>query len=134
METIPASLGSPLENVRRALEYDERCRATLDTEFLARDGQLDEALADDALWERVVHLHVKDYAGALRKGDGRRVYLIPGEGRIDFKSVFGALGRRRYERSLTLEISALTTVGHVDVQRFRQAEAWLASRPWLQPV
>jgi sugar phosphate isomerase/epimerase len=68
-----------------------------------------------------------------RNGDRRRVYLIPGEGHIDFKSVFAALDRRRYEGSLTLEISALTADGHVDVQRFRQAEAWLASRPWMHP-
>jgi sugar phosphate isomerase/epimerase len=103
------------------------------TEFLARQGRLVEALADDALWERVVHLHVEDYAGALRNGDGKHVYLIPGEGRIDFKSVFAVLRRRRYEGSLTLEISALDADGHVDVQRFRQAEAWLASRPWMHP-
>ena len=71
VETIPCSVGSPLENVRRALELDDRCRVTLDTEFLARHVELDAALADDALWERVVHIHVKDYAGSLRDRDGR---------------------------------------------------------------
>ena len=61
-----ARVGSPLENVRRALERDDRCRVTLDTEFLAHHAELDAALADDALWERVAHIHVKDYAGSLR--------------------------------------------------------------------
>ena len=63
VETIPCSVDSPLENVHRAIEADERCRVTLDTEFLALHGQLEAALADDVLWERVAHVHVKDYAG-----------------------------------------------------------------------
>jgi len=134
VETIPCSAGSPLENVHRALERDDRCRATLDTEFLARDGQLDAALADDGLWERVAHIHVKDYAGSLRDGSGARRYLIPGEGGIDFEAVFAALRRRNYEGALTLEVTAVTPDGNVDERRFRQAEEWLLSRPWLLPV
>jgi len=133
VETIPTTSGSPLENVGRALEHDGRCRATMDTEFLARQDELAAALADDALWERIVHLHVKDYAGSLRDGEGKRTYLIPGEGAIDFHAVFETLRRRRYEGALTLEVSAVSADGHVDVQRFRQAEAWLVSRPWLHP-
>ena len=131
VETIPCSLGSPLENVHRALDADDRCRITLDTEFLAYHGQLDAALADDALWERVAHLHVKDYAEALRDGDDRRLYLIPGEGTIDFARVFDTLGERAYDGALTLEVSALTPGGSVDEERFRAAESWLLGRPWL---
>ena len=134
VETIPCSLGSPLENVRRAIERDERCRVTLDTEFLARHGQLGTALADDSLWERVVHLHVKDYAGRLRDPDGTRRYLIPGEGNIDFEQVFATLHQRGYRGALTLEVSAVTHDGMVDERRFREAEAWLVSRPWRLPV
>jgi sugar phosphate isomerase/epimerase len=134
VETIPCSMGSPLENVRRALERDDRCRVTLDTEFLARHGQLGAALEDDSLWERIVHVHVKDYAGSLRDRKGTRRYLIPGEGMIDFEQVFGTLHRRAYEGALTLEVSAVTAEGRVDEQRFRQAEAWLTARPWLVPV
>ena len=130
IETIPCSAGSPLENVRRAVDTDERCRVTLDTEFLAHHGQLGAALADDDLWQRVAHLHVKDYAGGLRDADNKRRYLIPGEGTIDFHDVFQALRDHRYDGALTLEVSAVTASGTVDVQRFHQAEAWLASRPW----
>jgi len=134
VETIPCAVASPLENVHRALEADERCRVTLDTEFLALHGQLEAALADDMLWQRVAHVHVKDYAGALRNAEGRRVYLIPGEGRIDFPSVFAALQRRGYAGSITLEVSALTADGSVDEQRLRQAESWLGRSHWLLPV
>jgi sugar phosphate isomerase/epimerase len=133
IETIPCSLGSPLANVHRALDRDQRCHVTLDTEFLARHGQLETALEDDALWNHVAHVHVKDYADTLRDGGGRRRYLIPGEGNIDFDHVFGALRARRYEGALTLEISAVDADGNVHEQRFREAAAWLASRPWLLP-
>ena len=130
VETIPCSAGSPLENVRRAVETDDRCRVTLDTEFLAHHGQLDDALADDELWERVAHLHVKDYAGALRDSADTRRYLIPGEGTIDFDRLFGTLRERGYDGALTLEVSSVTAAGTVDEQRFRAAESWLRERPW----
>ena len=131
VETIPCSAGSPLANVHRALDADDRCRATLDTEFLAHHGELGAAVADDALWERVAHLHVKDYAGSLLDADNRRRYLIPGEGTIDFEELYAALGKRGYDGALTLEVSAVTPIGTVDEQRFRTAESWLRDRPWL---
>ena len=134
VETIPCSNAAPLENVRRALDADDRCRVTLDTEFLAHHGQLDEALADDTLWENVAHLHVKDYAGALRDASGKRRYLIPGEGTIDFDALFGTLRKRSYEGALTLEVSSVTPAGTVDEQRFCAAESWLRERPWLLTI
>jgi sugar phosphate isomerase/epimerase len=134
VETIPCSVGSPLANVHRALHADDRCRVTLDTEFLAHHGQVDAALADDALWERVAHIHVKDYAGGLRDGDDRRRYLIPGEGTIDFGALYPSLRERGYDGALTLEISALTPAGEVGERRFHAAESWLRARPWLLSV
>ncbi len=53
---------------------------------------------------------------------------------IDFNRVFDTVQRRAYEGALTLEVSAVTADGDVDEQRVLQAEAWLASRPWLVPV
>ena len=132
VETIPCSVGSPIANVHRALEADDRCGVTIDTEFLAHHGQVADALADDALWTRVAHVHVKDYAGGgLRDDDRSRRYLIPGEGAIDFDAVFAALAARAYDGSLTLEVSAVTPDGRIDERRLRQAESWLAQRPWL---
>jgi sugar phosphate isomerase/epimerase len=133
VETIPASVGSPLANVSRALEADSRCRATLDTEFLALYDELEAALEDDALWSRVAHVHVKDFDGTLRDARGTRHYLIPGEGAIDFDAVFEALRSHRYAGAVTLEVSAVTPEGRIDEKRLRQAESWLASRPWSLP-
>jgi sugar phosphate isomerase/epimerase len=134
VETIPCSVGTPLESVHRAIACDKRCCVTLDTEFLALHGQLEAALADDALWDRVAHVHVKDFAGGLRDPDGTRRYLLPGEGEIDFEGVFETLRRRRYDGALTLEVSAVTAEGQVDATRLREAVAWLARRPWQLPV
>jgi sugar phosphate isomerase/epimerase len=75
IETIPCSVGTPLDNLRRAFERDERCRVTLDTES-GQPRSAGAALVDDALWERVVHVHVKDYASSLRDREGTRRYLI----------------------------------------------------------
>jgi sugar phosphate isomerase/epimerase len=133
VETIPCSAGSPLENVKRAVETDERCRVTLDTEFLAHHDQLEAALADDGLWPYVAHLHVKDYGGGLRDDAGARRYLLPGRGAIDFPHVYASLRDRGYGGALTLEVSCVKASGTVDLQRLREAETWLKSRPWRLP-
>jgi sugar phosphate isomerase/epimerase len=133
VETIPSSAGSPLENVKRAVETDERCRVTLDTEFLAHHGQLEAAFGDDELWPYVAHVHVKDYGGGLRNEAGTRRYLLPGEGSIDFRRIYTTLRDRAYEGALTLEVSCVNAPGTVDEKRLREAEAWLRSRPWRLP-
>jgi sugar phosphate isomerase/epimerase len=81
-----------------------------------------------------VHLRVKHYAGSPRDAAGGRRYLIPGERTIDFEEAFGTLRGRAYEGALTLEVSAVTDEGDVNVQRFLQAEARLQSKPWEVPV
>ena len=117
----------PRARVRRPVPHHARHRVP------GSHGELDAALVDDGLWERVAHIHVKDYAGSLRDSDGNRRYLIPGEGEIDFDGIFDTLRRRAYEGALTLEVSAVSADGLVSEQRFRQAQAWLEARPWLLP-
>ena len=126
VETLPGTAATPLENIRRAVERDERCRVTLDTEFLAFADQLDAAFEEDWLWEtgRVAHVHVKDWGGDLRDRNGLRRYLLPGEGVIDFEHVYGSLAERGYDGAMTLEISALDVEGAVLPERLRAAEQW----------
>jgi len=118
VETIPCSVGTPIDNVRRACERDPRCRVTLDTEFLALHGQLDRA---QELGDRVAHLHVKDFDPAVWGTKPRR-YLLPGEGVLD---IDGLLVRLAYDGSLTLEMSAVQDDGGVDADRLEAAAAWL---------
>jgi sugar phosphate isomerase/epimerase len=118
VETIPCTVGSPVDNVRRACELDPRCRATLDTEFLALHGQLDRA---HELADRVAHVHVKDFDPAVWGTKPRR-YLLPGEGVLDLD---GFLERLPYDGTLTLELSAVRDDGGIDADRLEEAAAWL---------
>ncbi len=121
VETIPCVRADPLSNVRRALDHDARCLVALDTEFLAFHGQLDASLTAPWLWERasVAHMHVKDYDGRMVSADGRRRYLHPGEGHIDFVSVFGALSGHAFSGFVSLEAAAVDRTGTVDMSRIQ---------------
>lgn len=123
-ETIPGTVGTPLANLQLALERDRRCRFTLDTEFLGFHGQLVESVEADWLWSdnRVRHVHIKDFDGRMRDGNGRR-YLLPGEGSLDLKGFLGALVERGYSGAITLEASALTASGELDEARLEQIAA-----------
>jgi sugar phosphate isomerase/epimerase len=118
VETVPCSVGTPIDNVRRACERDPRCRVTLDTEFLALHGQLDRA---HELGDRIAHVHVKDFDPAVWGTKPRR-YLLPGEGVLD---IDGFLERLLYDGTLTLELSAVRDDGSIDAGRLESAAAWL---------
>jgi sugar phosphate isomerase/epimerase len=118
IETIPCSLGSPLANVQRAVERDPRCVAVLDTEFLALHGELDGALGAVL---PVGHVHLKDFAGSIRRGDPRQRYLLPGEGRLDLDGFLDRLaGSRGYDGAVTLEASAVDPEGGLDRRRLAE--------------
>lgn len=121
VETIPADAATPLANVRRALDHDPRCRVTLDTEFLALHGQLEESIEADWLWEEpfVRHVHLKDFDGRLREADVRR-YLLPGEGTLDLDGFLTGLAERGYSGALTLEASAVDADGRLDAGRLER--------------
>jgi sugar phosphate isomerase/epimerase len=118
VETIPCTVGTPLDNVRRAWERDPRCRVTLDTEFLAVHGQLEAA---HELAEVVAHVHIKDYHPEVWGTQPRR-YLLPGEGILDLD---GFLERLPYDGTLTLELSAVGDDGGIDTERLETACARL---------
>jgi sugar phosphate isomerase/epimerase len=126
VETIPGDVGTPLDNVRAAVERDTRCRVTLDTEFLGFHGQLDASIAADWLWRdnRVGHVHLKDFDGRLRDGGGRR-YLLPGEGSLDLQSWLTGLVERGYGGAITLEANAVTSEGKLDAARLKEIAAVL---------
>jgi sugar phosphate isomerase/epimerase len=121
VETLPCSAGTPLDNVRRACERDDRCRVTIDSEFLALHGQLDRA---HEVAGRIAHVHAKDFDpevwAAKRKPWNR--YLLPGEGTID---VDGFLASLPFDGTVTLEASAVREDGTIDARRLEKALAWL---------
>jgi sugar phosphate isomerase/epimerase len=124
VETVQGTAGTPLANIKLALERDPRCQVTLDTEFLAFHGQLAESIAADWLWADncVRHVHLKDFDGRLRDANGRR-YLLPGEGSLDLQSFLTGLVERDYTGAITLEASARTPSGELDEARLAEIAA-----------
>jgi sugar phosphate isomerase/epimerase len=124
VETIPGTAGTSLANVRLAVERDERCRVTLDTEFLGFHGEVAESIAADWLWtDNVVqHVHLKDFDGRMRDAGGRR-YLFPGEGNLDLQTFLTGLVQRGYQGAIAVEGSARLSSGELDAARLEQAAA-----------
>ncbi|HEY7604482.1 MAG TPA: TIM barrel protein [Gaiellaceae bacterium] len=121
VETIPCSVGTPIENLERACERDDRCRATLDTEFLALHGQLDLAYR---LGDRIAHVHAKDFDPDRWAATPRpwNRYLIPGEGTIGVERFLEHLP---FDGTVTLEASAVREDGNIDEQRLQSCLRWL---------
>jgi sugar phosphate isomerase/epimerase len=124
VETIQGTAGTPLANIRLALDRDPRCRITLDSEFLAFHGQLEASIAADWLWadKRVHHVHLKDFDGRMRDASGRR-YLLPGEGELELQGFLTGLAERGYKGAITLEANAITDAGKLDETRAEQIAA-----------
>jgi sugar phosphate isomerase/epimerase len=124
VETVPGQTGTPLANIRLAIERDPRCLVTLDSEFLGFYGQLAESVEADWLWEdrRVRHVHLKDFNGRLRENGVRR-YLLPGEGTLDLQGFLAGLVQRGYDGAVTVEASALTPDGKLDEKRLDEVAA-----------
>ena len=127
VETIPGDVGTPLANLRLALERDPRCRVVLDTEFLGFYGQLAESVEADWLWEEQVvrHVHIKDFDGRLWH-EGRRRYLLPGEGTLELQGFLTGLAERGYAGAFTLEATSIDDEGRLDPGRLEQMAAVVA--------
>lgn len=123
IETIPARQRSPLSNVQKAIQRDERSQVALDTEFLALHHQLEEVFQTSWLWQeqRVRHVHIKDFDGQSFSVDGKRRYLHPGEGQIDFASFFARLKQCGFNGSISLEAPAIDQEGHVDIEKLQKS-------------
>jgi sugar phosphate isomerase/epimerase len=136
VETLPSDHSTPLGNIRQVLATDGRLAVALDTEYLALHGELTIALDADWLWEnRVVgHIHIKDFDGCLVDANGRRRYLHPGEGNIDFHAVAETLKHRAFSGTVSLESSAVGPCGEVDFGRIDRSLSLLASlaRPYAE--
>lgn len=123
IETIPARHADPLTNVARAIERDPRCAIALDTEFLAQSEQLATVFDTPRVWQdgRVRHVHIKDFDGQGFSATGKRRYLHPLEGNVDFPRFFANLKQHAFNGYISLEAPAIDDAGQVDVQRINQS-------------
>ncbi len=127
IETIPCRVSTPLTNVHQAVDLDPRSQVALDTEFLALHGQISEVFEQPWLWQdqRVRHIHIKDFNGEGLAVNGRRRYLHPGEGVIDFPAFFSHLHRQGYQGNISLESPVLDGEGHVNLPKLKSSLASL---------
>jgi len=119
VETIPCQLDVPWRNVERALAFADQCaaraRATppggqalgvnLDLEFLSWHDGVDTTLERHvpAWGSRLGNVHVKDHDGHPFDEQGRRRYVNPGDGHLDYPSIFGRLRDAGYAGPLMFE-------------------------------
>jgi len=81
-------------------ELDPSVTLTLDTESAAWSGIFSEIFERI---DRIGNVYVNDFDGRPMRPNGRRRYLKPGTGTIDFKMIFQALRQAGYHRAIVLE-------------------------------
>ena len=77
---------------------------TIDMEFMHLNGS-DMNWLTTAFGNRIANIHFRDSDGNLLGEDGRRHYLIPGEGEIDLRKAVKTLHSSGYKGPLTVEVS-----------------------------
>ena len=122
IETVPCKYNDPLSNILRAVEQEPNVLVALDTEFLEMHNQLEAALEADWLWQynRVRHIHIKDYDGNLYSTGNFRRYLHPGEGSINFRKFFDLLKLHSFKGNISLESSVVNQDGSRDIHKLKQ--------------
>lgn len=149
VETIPCQLDVPWRGVERALARAEAQAAragvaprggalgvNLDLEFLSWHDGLDVTLRDHvpAWGDRLRNVHVKDHDGHPFDEQGRRRYVNPGDGALDYPRIFRSLRDAGYAGPLMFEgnvtragdrqAALAATVLYLDRIRRWAAEAW----------
>lgn len=88
VEDLPRScLGRSTEEISRLISADDRLRVCFDTNHLLIDNNLNFL---ERLGDKIVTLHVSDYDFLDEK------HWLPGEGKVDFHALYGALLRVGY--------------------------------------
>ena len=77
----------------------------------------------------VMDVHVRDYDGQPFTAEGRRRYLDPGEGQLDFPAIFGALVADGFRGPFMYEGSHTPVSGAGDVSAINAVLANM--RRWL---
>lgn len=126
IETLLCQISTPLDVVARCRMVDRRATITLDTAFLAIQGQLGAAVVDDRLWPTAVdHVHLKDY-GDPGLGWGKAPYLHPGDGSLDLTGFLKGIDARGFKGTVTLESPALRD-DEPDIARIETSLDWIRS-------
>ncbi|MBR6709090.1 MAG: sugar phosphate isomerase/epimerase [Clostridia bacterium] len=130
IENVPCTTADPIRNLSQIHAAFPDQRFVFDTRFAAFHNQL-ESLTETPwlIGNRLAHMHISDlHPGAPRDFSRLRPILHPGEGMIDFPALIGALKKRDYAGSVTMESPVMSEAG-IDSEKMiaslRQLRAWL---------
>lgn len=102
IENIPSVKYSGYENWQKIIKEYPDAHFTFDTRFGAFHDEINTIL-NSSLFEKVKHIHISDYSSYPRNFEKIRPILHPGEGVIDFSSLFSLLKMLNYSGTYTLE-------------------------------
>lgn len=102
-ENIPSNHADPRTNWKKLLPYLGDAGLIFDTRFGKLHEQTRDILADNALTDKIEHVHISDFGGTYRDFYALRPILHPGEGKIDFSEVAELLNGFGYTGTITLE-------------------------------
>lgn len=114
IESIPCLRETPVKHLETISDLHPEMPFTLDTEFLQMHGQLQQALESPAVFSRTEEIHIKDAGEALNDQNGKRIYLHPGEGVIDFDQVADHTVAAAHAIDWCLESSSVSADGSIN--------------------
>ena len=119
IENIPCTTYSGLENWRKIKSFLPQIEFIFDSRFGAFHDEINEILADE-LWKFVSHIHISDYSSFPRDFSKIRPILHPGEGVVDFDSLFAMLLENSYSGTFTLESPVMIPNG-ADIEKLKSS-------------
>ena len=125
-ENIPCAAADPITHWEEINSLDSRARFIYDTRFGEFHRQTPDIPRHPLFKEGLVeHMHISDFLG--EKGDFTRLrpILHPGEGQIDFNSIFSDIEADGYCGSITLESPVVFEDGSLDTDKLRRTLSFI---------
>lgn len=129
VENVPCREPSPFDNILAISAAYPDAGFTFDTRHASYVNQCG-VFFDSDIWEtRICHLHVSDYSGETVPGmwGVTRPILHPGEGIIDFESLFDQMPPY-HGGTVTLESPVLSADGSLDLSRLNLSLDYLKEK------
>lgn len=122
VENVISAKNSPLDNLKTVLDRCPGTRFTIDTKMAEFHRELQRTLEYEPLWAGglAAHLHINDYGGGYRDFADLRV-LHPGDGHVDFESVFKKVRESGYNGWATCEATSVRPDGSIDFEKLNRS-------------